>query len=386
MAIYKKGQHTTSGEFNELCGTANDMKLKFLDDGSVWARIHWLDTKTDTTMYANEAQVMDGAGANRFSKMEKIESFGGGMVTLTNLAPTIKGAEGFSAGSASNAEGWHKYSNDSLKLTGTTSTAELYATTNSASLPLVNGHSYYVRAEIKQSALVGSFQVYLGGSTAGSITEPSFFSGKKPSAVNTWTIVSGITTRTFPTGNHKMRLDFDNGKVAGDLYIDGLMVIDLTEAFGSAFTPTQAWCDANIPYFTGTKTIDASSSGFKRWEFLLMYPRYSATLYNRWSQTGSPNTTTPGGYVRITTPWTAHAGPLRKPGGSSTYNCDNVGSTTWYAAIGQYAIWNGGIPSAIDNNPQYETELWVRIDNLSPSQKAKIYDGNHIVGGHIYEF
>jgi hypothetical protein len=63
-----------------------------------------------------------------------------------------------------------------------------------------------------------------------------------------------------------------------------------------------------------------------------------------------------------------------------------VGTTTWYAAIGQYTLWNSGIPSAIDNNAQYETELWVRIDNLSPTQTAKIYNDNHIVGSHLYEF
>ena len=58
-----------------------------------------------------------------------------------------------------------------------------------------------------------------------------------------------------------------------------------------------------------------------------------------------------------------------------------------FAAIGQYSAWTStqAIPGA-DGNPQVETELWIRIDNLSPSQKVKIYDGNHIVGGHIYEF
>jgi hypothetical protein len=76
------------------------MKLKFLDDGSTWARIHWVDVKTDPTMFSGSAQVMNYAGINRFSKMGQIENFGSGLVTLKNLAPTINGATGFSAGEA----------------------------------------------------------------------------------------------------------------------------------------------------------------------------------------------------------------------------------------------------------------------------------------------
>ena len=385
MAIYKKGQHTTAKEFTEVCASTNDMKIKSLDDGSTWARIHWLDVITDTTMFANATEVADIAAANRFSKMEKVDNFGGSMITLTNLAPQINGTSGFSAGGTKSGEGWRKYGENSLMLTGTTSANEIYATTNTACVPLVSGHTYYARVEIKQSTVVGSCQMYLGGTTAGSITEPSFFGSKKATA-NSWVIASAIGTRTFPTGNHKLRLDFDNAKTAGEMCFDGLMVIDLTASFGPDFTPTQAWCDANIPYFTGTMTLDATTSGFKRWEFMLTYPKYSTTQYNRWSQTGSPNESAPGGYIRITTPWTAHAGPIRKSTGSAIYDCDNVGSTTWYAAIGQTSIWNAGIPCAIDGNPQKETELWVRIDNLSPAQKAKIYDGNHLAGGQLYEF
>jgi hypothetical protein len=385
MGIYRS--HTTAAEFSETAAT-NNMKLKFLDDGSVWARIHWLNVIKDATYFKDAAQVADCVAVNRFSKIGIVENFGGSMVTLTNLAPQIIGTTGFTSSyqSINDAEGWHKYNSSSLKITSTTSLNEA-TSTSGAVVPLVNGHTYYVRVEIKQSSIVGACQIYLGGTTAGSITEPYLFSGKKVSAVNTWTIASGIGTRTFPTGNHKLRLDFDNSKVAGDMTYDGLMVIDLTAAFGPNFTPTQAWCDANIPYFTGTKIIDAASSGYKRWEFMLTYPQLSSTLYNRWSQTGSPNESAPGGYTRITTAWPAHAGPIRKMASTSLYNCDNVGTTTWFAAIGQYSAWTAtqAIPGA-DGNPQVETELWVRIDNLSPSQKVKIYDGNHIVGGHIYEF
>ena len=39
-------------------------------------------------------------------------------------------------------------------------------------------------------------------------------------------------------------------------YTDGLMIIDLTEAFGAGNEPSQAWCDANIPFFEGEYTVE----------------------------------------------------------------------------------------------------------------------------------
>lgn len=38
-------------------------------------------------------------------------------------------------------------------------------------------------------------------------------------------------------------------------YVDGVGVIDLTDAFGAGNEPTKEWCDENIDYFNGTKTI-----------------------------------------------------------------------------------------------------------------------------------
>ena len=67
---------------------------------------------------------------------------------------------------------------------------------------------------------------------------------------------------------------------------------------------------------------------------MLTYPKLSSTGYNRWKQTSSPNENTSVNYTPISIAWSTHAGGIRKKGGDSVYNCDNVGSTTWYAAIG----------------------------------------------------
>lgn len=46
-----------------------------------------------------------------------------------------------------------------------------------------------------------------------------------------------------------------NGKATGNLYFDGLVIVDLTETFGAGNEPDKNWCDKNINYFEGTTTV-----------------------------------------------------------------------------------------------------------------------------------
>ena len=46
-----------------------------------------------------------------------------------------------------------------------------------------------------------------------------------------------------------------NGTGTGNIYYDGLLVVDLTASFGSGNEPNQAWCDQNINYFDGSTTV-----------------------------------------------------------------------------------------------------------------------------------
>jgi hypothetical protein len=48
------------------------------------------------------------------------------------------------------------------------------------------------------------------------------------------------------------------------MWFDGIMLIDLTEAFGAGNEPSVSWCDANIPYFIGTIILpnDQDCSGY----------------------------------------------------------------------------------------------------------------------------
>ena len=575
MGIYKK--HVTATNFSETT-ISDKMKFKTLPDGSVWARINWLDVTKDKTPFANDAEVADCIKSNRFSKMGIVDKLATSQVELTNLAPEINGTTGFSTGSAKTNEQWHPYSDASFQLTGTTA-SEMTAQSSAATVPLVNGHIYYARVEVKQPTVHGSAEMFLGGSAVGGgVAAPPIITAQSVSNANTWTKISGVAVRNFPTGNHKFRLDYNNSGTSGyTMCFDGLIIIDLTEAFGVGEEPTKAWCDANIPYFRGTITLDASNAAYKRWEFLLNYPNtkneeyvlldyiassgtqyidtglktnqdtkieidasytanyslygagkawtnftaggaggyfyyndygpgsstpgpyanmrhffvqdknkcfidkkiihtfaytsftspgnlflfgrndgagalndaggtvkiYSCKIYNngvlvrnfvpcknsagtvglldkvnktfyankgsgsftagnavksftldlhnRWIQTISPNsnyvTSTDGtGYKAITTAWTSYAAPITKSAssGSSLYSC-NLGGN-WWAPIGQKTIFNSvGIPAA-DGSTQTETELWVRIDNLSSATKAQIFKDNSMISPYFYEY
>lgn len=120
------------------------------------------------------------------------------------------------------------------------------------------------------------------------------------------------------------------------------------------------------------------------YEFMLTYPRLSLTDYNRWKQTSSPNATTVTGFEKIHTTWDTHNGGIRKHGSTCLYNCDT--GSTWYAPIGQYSQWTTDkyIPAA-DGSTQTETELWVRIDTLSPEKRISLFNDKYIQALHFYE-
>ena len=89
----------------------------------------------------------------------------------------------------------------------------------------------------------------------------------------------------------------------------------------------------------------------------------------------------------LSTSWPAHNGPI-KPANSYTqtvYDCDNKSTNNWWAPIGMLSTntWGGGIPAA-SGDTQYETELWVRTDNLPQLNKLIMFD-RAIHAYQIYE-
>lgn len=75
-AVNKNGIVSTGG-FNDKAIPTYDMKIKALDDGSTWARIHHLDLKNDKTCFANASEVAKCINKNnRYSRMGIVDRFG----------------------------------------------------------------------------------------------------------------------------------------------------------------------------------------------------------------------------------------------------------------------------------------------------------------------
>ena len=309
--------------------------------------------------------------------MKYVDSFKSKTYKMTNMLPAINGTTGFSSSYATASTDHTKYGTSALLLTGTTSAVEVTAT-STATYALDPTHKYYARVEIYQEEKQGSSDFYWP------VAEPSMYAGKQVSAAGVWTMISSVMARSsFVAGSGPIRLDYNNSSVAGKMWFDGVMLIDLTAVFGSGCEPTAAWCDANIPYFTGTKEIEANDYTHGRYEFMLTHPLLSSTLYNRWTQTSSANADTVTGFRKITIGWDSHNGGIRKKVGESVYNCDT--GTTLYAAIGQTKAWtNTSIPGA-DGSQQKAIELWVRIDNISQAEIARMYNG-YLSAVDIIEF
>lgn len=75
--------------------------------------------------------------------------------------------------------------------------------------------------------------------------------------LNQWQRLSWHNVRSNWNDNQTTQFRFDFEGMASNTiaYIDDAMLIDLTAAFGAGNEPTQEWCDTNIEYFSGNKTI-----------------------------------------------------------------------------------------------------------------------------------
>ena len=136
-----------------------------------------------------------------------------------------------------------------------------------------------------------------------------------------------------------------------------------------------AKCTDKTNRYSRMGIVDLFKTSKGVYEFMLTYPSLSSTLYNRWSQTSSPNATAVTGFTAITTAWNAHNAGIRYHYNSEKtafYDCDS--GDTWFAAIGQVKSWGTQYIPAADGTSQTSTELWVRIDNLSRQTLLRIYD------------
>ena len=143
----------------------------------------------------------------------------------------------------------------SEKLIGSRSSRLEGTTVTRASVisPIV-GHKYYGRSYIKSSGTIGAADdrfEWFAGDGYGLNFVFAHNNGNYPN----WTMRSSIISVDAVNGqNYSVR----NFVVAAKntCWTDGLMIVDLTEAFGAGKEPDQQWCDANIPFFDGEMSLE----------------------------------------------------------------------------------------------------------------------------------
>lgn len=165
-------------------------------------------------------------------------------ITLTNLVPT---------------DGWtlSGVSYDGGVFTFEPGVTAMSQVSMSAPIP---GHKYYGRA--MQKAPAGftyadhRFEWYTGDTPTGLMCF-----ARMVDTGGQWVMGSDILTQGAPDdGNWAIRNFIVNGSAV--CYRKELLIVDMTEAFGEGNEPNKAWCDENIPYFTGTITLAEQPEGF----------------------------------------------------------------------------------------------------------------------------
>ena len=172
--------------------------------------------------------------------------------SLTNLLNTIGNFEEQSEWSAcAYTTTYAKYGSYSCQLDGSADNPEITAS-SVPTYPLDNTHVYYARTEalIADSSIAST----VSGGIYWPIAEPNFIEGVTVNA-NEWTIISAVNSRaSFENSSYPLRLDFNNNSVAGTMYFDGVMLIDLTATYGSDY-PDKDYLDNHLIYFNGTANI-----------------------------------------------------------------------------------------------------------------------------------
>ena len=68
--------------------------------------------------------------------------------------------------------------------------------------------------------------------------------------------MSSINQLTLSTYLNELWVIRNFQRMTNDVsYTDALIIVDLTETFGSGNEPSIEWCDENIEYFEGTSVI-----------------------------------------------------------------------------------------------------------------------------------
>lgn len=184
------------------------------------------------------------------------------MVTLTNLIPNPSFETSASWSGIEYSTAQAKFGSRSCYLgTGT------HVPTCPMIAP-ISGHKYYGRHYLKTNGTSSPadcrFEWFAGDGLG-----LNFVFGLNHGTWNEWGMESSILDIAVVNGTSFICRNFVVNNTA-ELWSDGLMIVDLTAAFGAGDEPGKEWCDANIPYFEGQitlevfplRTIDITSAAF----------------------------------------------------------------------------------------------------------------------------
>lgn len=246
---------------NGACITIDLGTMYDLDEIAVWHSLnigrsynnHSLSVSSDNsnwkTIIDNESGVIETSEGKRVSAYNN-------SYTLTNLVKNGSFENGTtnwtitnsSYSTISNSQSF--YGNQSLK----TSSSSITSSWADQRVSTPVGHIFYYRVNFSidtiysggllNEAKAGDDSTHQGNFNLSAYyaTTPGFISlSKRGSSLYDTTII---------------RLGIYQSAVVG--YQDGILLVDLTEAFGSGNEPSKEWCDKYIRYFDGTMKISAS--------------------------------------------------------------------------------------------------------------------------------
>ena len=227
----------------------------------------------------------------------------------------------------------------SLKITGSAGSSETtIPTTFTIPLGSTNkDHIFYVQYWGYQEVQAGaSTQIYWP------IEEPSFGSLALGPA-GQWNMYSFYVTRSSNNASDTaaLRIDYDNNGVAGEIWFDDIVLLDLTEIFGAGNEPSKEWCDANIISGTETQTIqydtatnldnragaNAVAYDFAGWSTT---PKSTSTTTQNIDYTNGQsvtNITTAGSTITLYGVWNIKSYSVTAQTGNSTYGQVSGGGT-----------------------------------------------------------
>ena len=204
----------------------------------------------DTTINSDGLVVGASTETSSGSVARKIKKIYIGVTEATNLVTN---------GSFESMDGWVSWGGSvqdstqslfgaySVKLTGD----ELV--NRSVEKPIV-GHTYYAREYIKTDGDIQPtdcrFEVH-GGDGEGLNWVYGWNRGNYPD----WTMISAVNTINVVNAENYVLRTFALSVTTGNIWLDGVMLIDLTATYGEGNEPTKEWCDANIPFFEGTHAV-----------------------------------------------------------------------------------------------------------------------------------